>query len=154
MHKTRLIAHRGLMDGPDISLENHPSQIRRAVAAGYDAEVDVWVTDDGIYTGHDAPTYLVDESFLSCNGIWIHAKNFLAIEHLSKNSKLNFFWHETDRFTITSKGYIWTYPGMDTFENSVIVLPEVFLSDFDELKYKKKFGICSDYVNKINLDFY
>ena len=23
----------------------------------------------------------------------------------------NYFWHQNDKFTLTSKGYIWTFPG-------------------------------------------
>ena len=37
------------------------------------------------------------------------------------NQDFNYFWHENDRFTITSKGYLWTYPGNKYSENSVIV---------------------------------
>ena len=30
---------------------------------------------------------------------------------LGADKSLNYFWHQTDDFTLTSHGYIWTYPG-------------------------------------------
>ena len=36
-----IIAHRGNINGPS-SLANHPLQIKRALDAGFDAEIDVW----------------------------------------------------------------------------------------------------------------
>ena len=36
------IAHRGLTNGPDKELENHPEQIKRAISQGFDCEVDLW----------------------------------------------------------------------------------------------------------------
>ena len=42
--------------------------------------------------------------------IWFHAKNIEAFYELLK---LNIvcFWHQNDDVTLTSNGYIWTYPG-------------------------------------------
>jgi hypothetical protein len=56
------------------------------------------------------------------------------------NKELHYFWHESDQFTITSKGIIWTYPGF--IKNAITVI-----------KTKQKniptniFGICTDYVD-------
>jgi hypothetical protein len=62
----------------------------------------------------------------------------------------NFFWHENDKYTLTSKGYIWTYPGQLFENNSVIVMPESNPNiDFNVLKMYNCFGICSDYVESI-----
>jgi hypothetical protein len=37
------------------------------------------------------------------------------------------FWHQNDDFTLTSKNYIWTYPGQPYTASSVIVMPEFWV---------------------------
>jgi hypothetical protein len=53
----------------------------------------------------------------------------------------NYFWHETDKFTLTSSGYIWTYPGNSVVDNSIIVI-----LDDSVCENKSVYAICSDYV--------
>jgi hypothetical protein len=51
-----------------------------------------------------------------------------------------------DDYTITSKGYFWTYPGKKISKNSIIVLPENI--DQLELEYMIKqspYAICTDW---------
>jgi hypothetical protein len=69
-----------------------------------------------------------------------HAKNLEGLVYLS-NTNYNYFWHENDSFIITSKGYIWTYPGAKLSKFAICVLPEKF-------KWKKTqcIGICSDFI--------
>ena len=60
--------------------------------------------------------------------LWCHAKNLQALQSMLEYN-INCFWHQQDDFTITSKGDIWTYPGMQVCENSIIVCkdkPETF----------------------------
>ena len=135
----KLIAHRGNTSGRSKSSENTPDYIKKALEKGFDAEVDVWVTD-GLYLGHDSPEHKCPMSFLISNSdkLWIHCKNLNALQTLSGIRSLNIFWHQEDDFTLTSKGIIWTYPKKPVASNSVIVsleLPEV-LPDC--------YGICSD----------
>ena len=54
---------------------------------------------------------------------------------------LNFFWHEKDKFTLTSQRFIWTYPGNRVCNKSVIVM-----RDIKEHDGKICFGICADYL--------
>lgn len=146
------IAHRGLTQGPDKELENHPEQIMKAVRQGYDCEVDLWVKDGQLFLGHDEPTYKVDYSFLSINPLWIHAKNLDALVWLRKqHKKFNYFWHEEDRFTLTSEGHIWTYPGQMLSQHSVCVMPERYMSLEDVKQFTSNcYGVCSDYVGLMN----
>jgi hypothetical protein len=65
-----------------------------------------------------------------------------------KNNKLNFFWHQEDYFTLTSHGYIWTYPGNLLTKNSISVLPEWQDPELKNLDLNC-YGICSDYILKI-----
>ena len=146
----KLIAHRGLINGPDKSLENHPDQILKVVELGYDCEVDFWVVNGEFYLGHDTYQYQIDEYFLLRLGnAWIHAKNLDALYFLSSSQKsLNYFWHQEDDFTLTSQGYIWTYPGKVLTDRSVSVMPEWIDPNFINLNFNC-FGICSDYISKI-----
>ena len=54
------------------------------------------------------------------------------------------FWHQEDDYTLTTKGYIWTYPDRLICSRSIIVCktPE------DTINYSNMdlYGICSDYV--------
>jgi hypothetical protein len=144
----RLIAHRGLINGPDTTLENKPEQIKLALQHGFDCEVDVWFQDSQWYLGHDCPTYKINFEFLEQPGLWIHAKNLHALYTLGADTKLNFFWHQNDDYTLTSQGYIWTYPNKPLTLNSVSVMPEWTHSDLSTYN-PECFGICSDYVGKL-----
>ena len=143
-----LIAHRGLTNGPDPELENHPAKIINSLRSGFDCEVDVWMVDSVLYLGHDAPTYKINEDFLNHPGLWIHAKNLEALNYLT-TTKLNYFWHQTDDYVITSHGHIWAYPGKPLTDRSVCVMPEWADQKLENLD-KNCFGICSDYVYKIS----
>ena len=81
----------------------------------------------------------VVSDFLLDNKIWCHAKTNEALFELNKINA-HYFWHQDDKFTITSKGYIWTYPGNVVGNNSVIVDNEKKVSDY------KCYGVCSDYI--------
>ncbi|AGE53449.1 hypothetical protein ATCVGM07011_198L [Acanthocystis turfacea Chlorella virus GM0701.1] len=141
------IAHRGNVSGPDVS-ENSPSHIDRAISLGYDAEIDVWIVDNTIYLGHDAPQYEIDEDFLEKrrNVIWCHAKNIHALQWLIGNN-FNTFFHDIDDYTLTSKGVIWAYPGKELVKGSVCVMPEMAEDPLYLEKNKDIISaVCSDYV--------
>jgi hypothetical protein len=144
----RIIAHRGLLNGPDTNLENTIHQISYSLKLGFDCEIDVWYDKNNWYLGHDKPTHKVCIDFLSQSGLWIHAKNIQALYELAK-TKLNYFWHQEDDYTLTSHNYIWTYPGKTLTDSSIYVLPEWQDPEFKTLPNIKCFGICSDYVEKI-----
>ena len=142
----KLIAHRGLTNGPDRNLENLPGQILLSLQDGYDVEVDVRYIDGKWLLGHDNPDHEVPYEFLEQPGLWIHAKNIDALYILGADPKLNFFWHQEDFFTLTSQGYIWTYPGNTLTSNSVCVMPE-WDNTLDLSKYSPEcYAVCSDYV--------
>lgn len=140
----KLIAHRGLTNGPDVNLENRPEQIELALSQGFDCEIDLWVINSEFYLGHDRPDYPIDKTFLNTFGLWIHAKNLAALRWLT-DTGLYYFWHEGDKFTLTSNNFIWTYPGMELTQRSIAVLPEWHDPEFKNLP-KNCYGICSDYV--------
>jgi hypothetical protein len=147
MEEMKLIAHRGLTNGPNVNLENRPEQIEVALAQGFECEIDLWIINSEFYLGHDRPDYKVNKAFLDKFGLWIHAKNLAALRWLT-DTNLYYFWHESDKFTLTSNEYIWTFPGNELTHHSIAVLPEWHDPEFKNLP-TNCYGICSDYVVKI-----
>ena len=149
MAKIKLIAHRGLTNGPNAELENKPSNIINSLSIGFDCEIDLWKVNDNLYLGHDRGQYLIDDSFLDQPGLWIHCKNLEALEYCRSRYDLNFFWHQNDDCVITSKRFIWTYPGKPLTEWSVQLMPEWDDPNLDNIDLNCH-GVCSDYVLRIN----
>ena len=71
-----------------------------------------------------------------------HAKNHKAIKPLS-DAELHWFWHDNDDYTLTTYGFIWTYPGKPYTSRSIAVKPKQIRDD-EKLCY----GVCSDWVLK------
>lgn len=136
-----IIAHRGLLDGPSQILENTPEQIDYAIKLGFSVEVDLHVIDRKYFLGHDKPQYEIDLNWLLDREeeLWVHCKNIEALLRMKKTF-LNFFWHENDTVTLTSRCFIWAYPGKQPIKNSIAVLPELNDDPIDGC-----FGICTDY---------
>ncbi len=136
----KLIAHRGNVNGRNIGAENSPDYVESAIKRGYDVEVDAWLLD-GIYLGHDEPQHEIEIDFLLRHHVhlWIHCKDIKSLELLSGMDSLNVFWHEKDAYTLTSKGFIWTYPHKRVCEKSVIVAPNA-----KYIKFQPCYGVCAD----------
>ena len=156
----KLIAHRGNIDGPNLSEENNPEYIEEAIENGFDVEVDIWFSTQTkkFFLGHDKPEYQIDVFWLAknINKLWIHCKNIEALYEFSANmSGYNYFWHDTDKYTLTSKKYIWTYPGQPYTPKSIMVMPEsmkvfpTFETELEDMKAYNCYGICSDYVGRM-----
>ena len=146
-----LISHRGNIDGKNIEFENQPSYIDDAIKLGYNVEIDVWYIDNKLYLGHDSADYQIDIDWLKSrlSKVWIHCKHLPAIEYFHNNTDVmvrgysNYFFHNTDDTTITSKGYLWVYPGKQPIKNSISVLPEIHNDDITQC-----YGICSDIIKQ------
>lgn len=137
------IAHRGNLFGANPENENHPNYILNAIEKGFDVEIDIWFDGGQFYLGHDKPQYWIDLNFIDSvfSKAWFHCKN---IEALYKFSTLfptaKFFWHQEDDYTLTSNGYIWTYPGKEITSKTIIV-------DLEKVDHSlKAYGVCSDYM--------
>ena len=144
----KLIAHRGLTNGPNIQIENRPDTIHKALSQGYDVEIDLWAVDNKLYLGHDSPTYEIPHDFLVTDRLWIHAKNLQALTYLSQTNFV-YFWHQNDDYTLTSNGYIWTYIGKELSNRSIMLLPEVHDTQLNNARNVDCYAICSDYVETI-----
>jgi len=143
----KLIAHRGNLNGPNPLRENSIDYIEKSISEGFDVEVDLRHEDHNFYLGHDEPQYYVPMSWLVKykDVLWIHCKNLEALEKMSSSViEFNYFWHETDSYTITSKGIGWVYPGKQPYTNSVLVMPETV--DSCDGYINGVYGICTDKV--------
>ena len=136
-----IISHRGNISGPNPNKENHPDYIKEALNKGFNVEIDLWFDNNKVYLGHDAPQYDIDPYFLINNKFWIHAKNIDAAYFLSNFFSLNWFFHDKDDCTLTSKGYIWTYPSKQITKKSIAVLPEK-VQNYD---ISLAVGVCTDF---------
>lgn len=143
----RLISHRGNVFGRNPERENYPDYIVEALGLGYDVEIDIWYVNDRYYFGHDNPTYEVGKGFINDvkNRSWFHCKNEAALSKLGDDfDQINFFWHDRDKYTITSMGYIWSFPGEKMVKNSIMLFPENYPKNEDQILLSS--GICSDYI--------
>jgi hypothetical protein len=150
----KLISHRGNINGPDLEKENRPDQIEYCIRQGYDVEIDLRITSDRrLYLGHDEPQYEITWWWLAKyqNNFWIHCKDLNTLTEMSSNTHgYNYFWHQMDSYTLTSKKNIWAYPGYPFSSHTVIVMPEWNENnDWCELKNADCFGICSDYIGEM-----
>ena len=66
---------------------------------------------------------------------------------LEKLKNIHYFWHQKDDIALTSKGYIWAYPGKQPIKESIAVLPEIYKDDVSNC-----IGICSDNIIEYNRD--
>lgn len=146
MYKSLIISHRGNLNGPNPEMENNPDYILKAIYEGFHAEIDVWSIDNKLFLGHDSPQYEISLEFLEKNifNLWCHAKDIKSLDRLLNIKNINCFFHDQDDCTLTSKGYIWTYPNSSLYisDQSIAVMPE----RVNNWYIHDAFGICTDYA--------
>ena len=137
-----LISHRGNIDGTNPDKENCPNQITKAIDAGFDVEVDVWWWNNGLWLGHDEPTWGLPETFLDeiKDHAWLHCKNLKMVEKLM-STDYHWFWHQGDDVTLTSKGYVWCFPNNEVVGG--------IANDINQnIRLDIVGGVCSDNIKK------
>jgi hypothetical protein len=142
----KIISHRGNLHGKNLECENNPTYIQQALDLGFDVEVDVWYVDGEFFLGHDVPIYLIDESWFDGKSLWCHAKNSNALTKMLSNN-IHCFWHQSDKYTITSRGIPWCYP-KNWILNGITVIDESNVCLDDIPRDINIFGVCVD--NPIN----
>lgn len=140
----KLIAHRGNREGSRPEFENAPRYVKEALSAGYDVEIDVRYEDGMWYLGHDSPKYEIPFDFLRLPGLWCHAKNIRALELMLTVKKINCFWHENDECSLTSHGWIWTFPTNNPGPKCICIY-----RDIKSGIHLGCAGICTDNVKRL-----
>jgi hypothetical protein len=137
----KYISHRGNLRGSSWA-ENSPWEIERAIRESFLVEIDLWKINNHFYLGHSTAKYLINEPFLTENKdhLLIHAKNINALLYL-KEKEFHYFWHENDRYTLTSQGIILAYPGMSCPNGGLAMKCEEWPTINPEW-----WGICSDRI--------
>lgn len=146
-----IIAHRGNLFG-ESEEENKPDFIDKALLMGFDVEIDLWYRKKDFFLGHDYPQYLISNNWLNERNkkLWIHCKNKECLSKMIQ-TEFHYFWHQKDNYTLTSKNYIWSFPGYEINSKKCIkVLPEKTYKKINKnlLEIDSYGGICSDYVYK------
>ena len=146
-----LIAHRGNISGPNPKRENTPEYIEEAISKGFNVEIDVRYENYKMLLGHDDGETEITLEWLEKHAqkLWIHCKNLEALRFLHPRNlfdlyKFNYFWHQEDDFTLTSRNIIWTYPQKEVTDKSVIVCQTV--QECEDYINSNAYGMCSDYV--------
>ena len=143
------ISHRGNLYEKNPRRENTIDYINEAIDLGFDVEIDLWGQKGKMYLGHDGPGYNVDDDFLydKKDNLLIHCKNYVSLEYCIEK-KLHCFYHHTDKYTLTSKGFVWAYPGQPRSSNKCItVLPS------EEENIYSFIGVCSDNIKIIKDEY-
>jgi len=144
------ISYRGIIDGNDYQDSNTPSQLGKALGAGFTCMIDVWKVDDKFYLGNDQPITEVTAKYLQGNRWYINARNSAMQAWLpTQNIKLypNYFWFTAPTpppaSVTASNGKLITPGTVPINNNSVVFLPEIDdLSLFSTVKLKC-FGVIT-----------
>lgn len=143
-----IISNKGNIEGdltPDT--ENSPEAIERAITKyGLDVKIDIWVDENlNVFLGEIYGIYPISVEFIINRhyNLWIQCRNLNALSLMSSLKYVNFFWHEEDTYAVTSKGHIWSYPGVESNSRTILVdnegnLPEHFPC-----------GICTNFPLKL-----
>lgn len=141
-----IVSHRGNLFGPNKVTENSPTQIDLAINNGYLVEVDVRIKNQEIWLGHDDAQYKIDFNWLVERNqkLIIHAKDLVTCDELAKEiHTLNWFYHTDEDLVLTSKGWLWAYPGV-YLRNAITVLPNNNLNFPEDI-----LGVCTDFPQLI-----
>lgn len=156
----KLISHRGNLDGPNKTTENTLDQIDKAIADGFCVEIDFWCTERGLFLGHDGPEHEIywEEITDRKADLFIHCKNPEALafsdamfhndDPLKEFGPYNFFWHQTDQYTLTSAGVVWAFPTAKPLQNCIVAIPEAAYGlqiVHHHIDPNIVWGICTDY---------
>ena len=62
------------------------------------------------------------------------------------NLTCDYFWHQEDNYTLTSKGKIWVHQNSESLPNSIVVLNK---NSLDFKPFMHCYGICSDFIKRL-----
>jgi len=137
-----VISHRGNMMGPRMGTENKKETIIDVITRfKIPVEVDVRILNNKFYLGHDTIVEEIDPQFLIQNRhmLYVHAKTPETASFLKeKQWPLNWFFHDKDSLTVTSKGDLWCFPG--------IYLPNGITVELGKKNaIPAVYGVCTDH---------
>jgi len=144
----KIISHRGNLNGIDEQRENNPIFIDECIQFGFDVEIDLRVKNKTLYLGHDYAQYPISIEWLleRKQNLWIHIKEYEALKSILKFKKeLNFFCHESDKYTLLSNGLVWCHD-LENIMDENCIIPLLSIEQIRNYDQKDFFGVCTDYV--------
>ena len=142
------ISHRGNLNGIVAGRENSLDYIQEALDYGVDVEIDLRMKNNEPYLGHDEAQYLISKEWLNFrkNKLWIHVKEYQALVWLMNNiPDAMYFCHESDRYTLTSNGYIWSHDLSNNMTDKCII-PLLDLNSVNSYNKIDFYAVCSDFI--------
>ena len=134
-----LISNNGNLNGKNPLMENNPMACDNVRHMGYDVKIDVWLTDKGWFLGNEKPQFSIEFEYLLRDGFWCQAKNIGALREMIQHEQINCFWHQQDNYTVTSKKFVWAYPGFyGTGERTIAVKPS------EDMNINLFYGVCAN----------
>ena len=140
--KMIFISNGGNLNGKSSNFENNPDQIQKCFDLNLNIKLDVWFKDEKFWLGSDKPNLEVNPKMLEDYRVWCQAKNIEALDMMLLNHNINCFIISKDKFTITSKGFIWNVNQKNIPKRSVIQINDDFI--FDKTKLTNCYAICSN----------
>lgn len=126
-----IIAHRGLLEGPDNTLENRIDKIAQHCFNSITSEIDIWYKDGVYKIGHDSPGAEIPLDFLYNyrHLLLIHTKNVDTFAHFHdlryhKGIDFHYFYHTEENVVYTSRGCVIPYPGVTVHNGWMDMMPE------------------------------
>lgn len=141
----KFISHRGNINKTD-NCDSQIKQIEDIINfTDYDIEIDVRKVNPGaVGLGHNhiGDIVSIEDLFKLKDRLWVHSKD-ISTFLLMQKCGFNTFIHDFDDCALTTKGYLWIYPGV-TIEGdkSIAVLPE----EIKPKNLEKAYAICTDDV--------
>lgn len=137
------ISNAGNLKERNEELMNHPDQIKKCLDLGFNVRVDVKFSKDNFYLVNQEDRFPIETKLLEDYRIWCQAKDILTLNALSSSLNINCFYLKKDKFTITSKSFIWNIDKTRIVKNSIY---QMIGDDWKTAKSKAIFcyGICSD----------
>ncbi len=112
----KLVAKRGIFEGPGSGEENTFEQVKLALSKGFDVEVDVWLVDGKFFLGHDGPKVEVDKTFFNDTRIWSHCKTKDTYYRLVRSPQTLPFLHDDEDFALLKGGKLkWQHGRLGKF---------------------------------------
>lgn len=144
----KIISHRGNLNGIEQHRENNPLYIDECIKLGFDVEIDLRVKNKQLFLGHDYAQYQISIDWLleRKNSLWIHVKEYEAlVEILNYKQQLNFFCHESDKYTLLSNGLVWCHD-LTNVMNQNCIIPLLSYDQVQSYNQYNFFAVCTDYV--------
>lgn len=147
----QFISNRGNINGPDLSQENNPEYVNKALEQNFFVIVDAWVvpTDDpnmvNLALGANTAQYPVTLDLLQNPRIIARIKDLNTFQILTDKNVhcvLDGPGHQ-----ITTNSLIFNpIGGRQILPRTIINMPEVLTTDYESILPSIKTGICSNYI--------